>query len=170
MVFRQLSRPSARFQVEWPSPLQAVSVSEDIASGVGAFLLRTGHALHPDCQSGTLAGATYYVTRLFDYHRKDANFPLSLLASPLVHDQSADQLVGACLIGGGGTDGLSMGIYDILVDPTYRGNGIGTGMIRRALTILAEHGIPELHLWRSDDSPAAPLYDRLGFKPTGEVE
>jgi ribosomal protein S18 acetylase RimI-like enzyme len=43
-------------------------------------------------------------------------------------------------------------------------------MIRRSLMILAEHGIPEFHLWREDDSRAQSLYERLGFQPTGAVE
>jgi len=170
MASRQLARSSALFQIDWESPFRASSVTEDRASEVGAFLLHMDHALHSDCESGTLAGATYYVTRLFDYHRNDTNFPLSLLSSTLVQDRSTGQLIGFCLVGGGGTDGLSMSIYNILVDPTYRGRDIGTRMIRRALTILAKYDIPELHLWREDDSPAAPLYDRLGFKPTGKVE
>lgn len=30
--------------------------------------------------------------------------------------------------------------------------------------------LPELHLWRNDDSLAVPLYERMGFVLTGKVE
>jgi hypothetical protein len=39
-------------------------------------------------------------------------------------------------------------------------------MIRRSLMILAEHGIPEFHLWREDDSRAQSLYERLPLRST----
>ena len=34
----------------------------------------------------------------------------------------------------------------------------------------AERGVTRFYLWRNDDSRAVPLYERLGFVPTGEVE
>ena len=66
--------------------------------------------------------------------------------------------------------GQEFGVYDIQVDPRYRHQGLGRNMIRRSLTILAEHEIPELHLWRNDDSRAQSLYQRLGLQPRGAVE
>jgi ribosomal-protein-alanine N-acetyltransferase len=73
-------------------------------------------------------------------------------------------------VGGGENGEQEFGIYDIQVDPGYQNQGIGTNMIRRSLTILAEHEIPEFHLWRADDSRAQSLYQQLGFQPTGAVE
>jgi ribosomal-protein-alanine N-acetyltransferase len=73
-------------------------------------------------------------------------------------------------VGGGENGEQEFGIYDIQVDPGYQNQGIGTNMIRRSLTILAEHEIPEFHLWREDDSRAQSLYQQLGFQPTGAVE
>jgi ribosomal protein S18 acetylase RimI-like enzyme len=170
MVSRQLARPTERFTISWPETLASTPVVEGDAPEIGEFLLRVKHPLHPECEAGTLKGATYYVTRLFDYHRADRNYSLSLESSSIVRDTSTRRIVGVCLVGGGGDDGKAFGIYDILVDSARRNQGIGSRLIRKALTVLAEHGIPELYLWREDDCRARALYDRLGFKPTGAIE
>ena len=168
-MFRQVARPTEKFDIDWQPPFEAYSLSEDKAKETGEFLLRVGHPLRAEC-SHTIKGATYYVTRLFDYHRNDANFRLSLKCSTVVCDQSIGQIIGVCMVGGGGTDGQEFGIYDIIVDPASRRRRIGTNMILRAMSILAEHNIAEFHLWRNDDSPTAGLYEKLGFLPTGKVE
>lgn len=170
MALRELARPTERLAVSWPDDLLAAPVSETDAAEIGEFLLRVGHPLRPECGTGTLAGATFYVTRLFDYHRRDANYPLSLESSTLVRRVGTGTVIGVCLVGGGGDSGQAFGIYDIHVDPEMRGRGIGTRMIERALTVLAGHGIGQLHLWREDESHASRLYERLRFAPTGRVE
>ena len=170
MAFRQVARDTAQFDIQWPEECEPSAISEANAPEIGAFLHRLEHPLHRSCEQGTLKGATYYVTRLFDYHRNDTNFPLSLSCSTLARDTATGCIVGVCMVGGGGPEGKDFGIYDILVNPAYRNRGIASGMIRRALTVLAEHGVPSFYLWRNDDSLAVPLYERLGFVPTGQVE
>ncbi len=170
MALRQLARGTETCAVAWPDGDRAESVAEDDAEEIGALLLRVGHPLHPECESGTPAGATYYVTRLFDYHRADRNYALALRSSTIVREASTGRIVGVCLVGGGGSDGDDFSIYYIQVDPVHQNRGLGTAMIRRALTVLAEAGVPRFHLWREDDARAASLYDRLGFTPTGAVE
>lgn len=170
MAFRQVARKTERLGVSWAEGLRAVSVAEVDAREIGEFLLRIGHPLRPECEAGTIKGATFYVTRLFDYHRSDRNYALALESSTIVRDAKDSKIVGVCLVAGGGKDGQEFGIHDIQVDPARRNGKIGTNMIRRALAILAEHGVGAFHLWREDNCPAAALYDRLGFKPTGAVE
>ncbi len=170
MAFRQVARPTEPFVASWPAQLLASPVSEADAGEVGAFLLRVEHPLRPECEAGTLKGATYYVTRLFDFHRQDKNYPLALESSTVVRQARTGTVVGVCLVGGGSGSGQEFGIYDIQVDPQFQNQGIGTGMIKRALTVLAEHGIGQFHLWRDDDSRAGKLYERLGFIPTGTRE
>lgn len=173
MAFRQVARATEMLHIVWPEGLSTqltiTSVTEEDAVEIGNFLLRLGHPLRPEYEPNSLAGATCYVTRLFDYHRNDLNYLLSLLCSTIVSNPEKG-LIGVCLVGGGGDSGQEFGIYDIQVDPGYQNQGIGSNMIRRSLTILAEHEIPELHLWRNDDSRAQSLYQRLGFQPIGAVE
>jgi GNAT superfamily N-acetyltransferase len=170
MAFRQVARPTERFELSWPEGLSASPVAETDAPDIGSMLLAAGHPLRPECEAGTIEGATYYVTRLFDHHRHDRNYPLSLAASTVVRTEADHEVVGACLLGGGGSSGTEFGIYDIQICPAWQSRGIGTGTIRRALTVLHEHGIETLHLWRNDEDRAARLYERLGFQPTGLVE
>jgi ribosomal protein S18 acetylase RimI-like enzyme len=170
MAFRQLARQTERLDLSWPNGLEAASVVESDALRIGEFLLRAGHPLRPECEAGTLQGATFYITRLFDFHRNDQNYELALLSSTIVRDKASGRIVGMCLVGGGGAEGWEFGIYDVQVDPALQNHGIGTNMIKRSLTVLAEHGIEQFHLWREDEARAVPLYERLGFKPTGAVE
>ena len=170
MAFRKVARGTERFDIQWAPPLEASSMSEADASAIGAFLHRIGHPLHRSCQQGALRGATCYVTRLFDYHRNDLRFALSLQCSTLVRDTGDNRIVGVCMVGGGGSDGMDFGVYDMVVEPVCRNRGVGSNMLKRAMTILAEHSVSGFHLWRNDDSPAVSLYERLGFVPTGEAE
>ena len=167
---QQVAKSTERYTLTWPIPLAASSISEDHAPAIGQFLLQIDHPLRPECERGTLKGAAYYATRLFDYHRDDPNYPLSLQASTIVRNTSDDLIVGVCMVGGGGDTGKDFAIYDIQVDPARRNQGIGTRMIQRALSTLSEHGILSFRLWHDDDSRARTLYERLGFKPTGKVE
>jgi ribosomal protein S18 acetylase RimI-like enzyme len=170
MASRQVARETERFTMSLPEGLLAMSVSERDAPRIGEFLLRCGHPLRPECEAGTLAGAIFYVTRLFDYHRRDRNYPLALAASTIVQQRGDAKMAGVCLLGGGGADGQQFGIYDIEVDPALQNRGIGSSMIQRSLDLLARNGVPELYLWRDDDNRAKALYERLGFRPTGSVE
>ncbi len=47
-------------------------------------------------------------------------------------------------------------------DPDYR--GVGTALVRRALTVLAEAGEPAFGLAVSEGNPARGLYESLGFR------
>ena len=170
MASRQVSRATECFAVSWSEPLEATSLAEADAPEIGAFLLRVGHPLRPECEAGTIEGASFYVTRLFGYHQADRSYDIALRASTIVRDASSGQVIGVCLVGGGGGDGQMFSIYDIQVDPARQRQGIGTNMIKRALYVLAERGVAEFHLWHEDDAPVRAWYERLGFKPTGAVE
>lgn len=137
---------------------------------IARFFLRIDAPMISSCKDGSMAGAIRYVERLLKYHKNDPKLAAGLKASTLVYERERDELVAVCLLGGGGGDGKSCGIYDIEVDPVLRGRGLGTLMIKRAMTILAEEGVPEIHLWRNDGERAETLYERLGFTPTGRVE
>ena len=53
------------------------------------------------------------------------------------------------------------------VDPLYRRRGIGTRMIQRAMTVVAETR-PAFDLWVEEDNKAAiALYEKLDFVFTG---
>lgn len=56
----------------------------------------------------------------------------------------------------------------VLVDPQYRGKGIGTKLLERAIAYLDEAEIPTIKL---DATPQGkPLYEKLGFVTEYEIE
>jgi GNAT superfamily N-acetyltransferase len=56
----------------------------------------------------------------------------------------------------------------VLVDPPYRGRGIGTDLLKRAIRYLDDEKIATLKL---DATPQGkPLYQKLGFVPEYEIE
>ena len=160
---REMSCRTREEGCEFPDSLITRPLSRDVATDIGRFLLRINAELRPECDDGTVEGASYYVTRLLDHHQTDRNFDLSLQASTVIYDGNSDQVVGVCMLGGGEKRGQTLGIYDIVVDPVFRRQGLALNMIRKALGVL--HGVAtELLLEVDDDNgPAQELYRKLGF-------
>ena len=58
-------------------------------------------------------------------------------------------------------------IVDIALLPPFRGRGIGTGLLH-TLIAESEGSGRKLSIHVEANNPARTLYDRLGFRPTGE--
>ena len=61
-------------------------------------------------------------------------------------------------------------VYFLEVHSDLQRQGLATNMLKHALTVYAEHGVARFDLWRYDGSAGVPVYERLGFELTGEVE
>ena len=59
-------------------------------------------------------------------------------------------------------------IMDIALAPEFRGSGIGTGLLR-ALIVEANASGRKLSIHVELNNPARVLYERLGFRPAGEL-
>ena len=165
-MFRQVARRPQAFPVDWGDRFEVLPWTEDKTGEIGEFLLRMGaesFADIPECADGSPASAMRYVTRAIEYERADPHRAAGFAASSLVYDKTTNKLIAVCLVCG-------TGVYHLEVDPAYRRRGIATNMLKRFLSVHAERGTPEVHLWRNDDSPGVRVYERLGFAPTGEVE
>ena len=58
-------------------------------------------------------------------------------------------------------------IYDLVVDPDHRREGIGGALIARMLEALAELGAPRALLFTADKTHVAQaLFDKIGFRRT----
>ena len=167
MAFRQVARRPEAFDVQWDDWFEVLPWTEDKTEDIAGFLLSTGtqsFAEVRDCADGTPEAARRYVTRARVYVRDElGGDPVGYAASSLVYDRSAGRLVAICLCCG-------HSVYTIEVHPDYQRQGLATRMLKRALTVHAEHGGAEFDLWRHDGSPGVRIYERLGFAPTGEVE
>ena len=169
MAFRRVMRTAERGHVAWPPDLRVEPWAEDKSEVIGRFLHRVGAQLCSECSDGTLRSAIYYVERAIAYYKEHDpdHFKIGFASSSLVYDRGAGELVGVCLLGANKEFG---GIYHLQVDPRCQRRGIATSMIGRAMSVLTDHGIPQIESWRDDDAPSAPLFEKLGFELTGEVE
>ena len=60
-------------------------------------------------------------------------------------------------------------IVSMWVDPGHRRRGVARTLIDRAVRWATEHRADEVILWVADQNAAARrLYERIGFRPTGE--
>jgi ribosomal protein S18 acetylase RimI-like enzyme len=58
-------------------------------------------------------------------------------------------------------------IMDIALAPSFRGRGIGTGLLKELMEEADASG-RKLSIHVEQNNPARSLYDRLGFEPAGE--
>ena len=57
-------------------------------------------------------------------------------------------------------------IVDVIVDPEWRGRGVGTGIMRRLIAMCREAGILQTQLFCARGK--RPFYERLGFEARPE--
>ncbi len=166
MAFRQAARKTEAFDVQWDDQFAAIPWTEDKTDDITAFLLSTGtksFAEVEECSDGTPADARLYVTRALKYMTGKPDADVGYAASSLIYDTATRKIIAICLCCG-------PSVYLIEVHPDYQRQGIATRMLKHALTVCAEHNVDEFNLWRNDDSIGVPLYAKLGFQLTGEVE
>jgi ribosomal protein S18 acetylase RimI-like enzyme len=80
-------------------------------------------------------------------------------ASTLIYDEKTKELVGVCLISLWQEWPL---IWEIAVKPSYAGKGLGTKMLKKALSVLQEE-YPVLRLYVTIGNDAEKVYHNLGF-------
>lgn len=102
--------------------------------------------------------AATYRGELMNYFTYHSDHDL-LEASTMIWNHDHSELVGVCLVSN--WEGLPL-IYDIAVNPMYRGKGIATSMLRRAISILEEK-YPVVWLFVTSGNEAERLYRKLGF-------
>ena len=58
-------------------------------------------------------------------------------------------------------------LHDIVVDPAYRGSGVGRMLLDATIAALEERGAPRVVLWTAElNEPAQRLFARVGFRRT----
>jgi ribosomal protein S18 acetylase RimI-like enzyme len=65
----------------------------------------------------------------------------------------------------GGYDGHRGWVYTVAVDPRHRRQGIGTALVRRLESLLAERGCLKINLQvRTSNSEVVAFYHQLGYR------
>lgn len=115
----------------------------------------------------------------------DATTARDAAATSPAADAAADGAADAAQIAGGALAGcVSVGLTqhlpgprgtgivaylgDMATDPAWRGRGIGTTLLERALAWATERGAGRVELYATE--PGRPLYERYGFASGGPFE
>lgn len=163
---RWMQRPTDYFEVRWNERFRIESpLIEDNGVGAKRFVneAEIGH-----CDFQSFAGSIE-ATRRKKYVYEDfipsddpnyTNEDL-LEASTLVYDKDTEQLVANCRLC---MQDTYAAVYSIGVIPSYRGLGLATSMLKRALTILKDK-YPFLRLYVMEGNDAESVYFNLGFVP-----
>ena len=166
MAFRKVVRTTEVFDISWDDGLAVTPWTDDASQRIADFLHGTGSkafAELSECSDGSRKSALHFVTRARRYMADQPDRDTGYASSSLVCDTETGELIAVCLCCG-------PSVYHIEVAPSYQRQGLAMRMLQRALTVCAEHGVPEFHLWRCDGTPGARLYEKLGFQWTNETE
>ena len=144
---------------------RAVLADMPAVGRLGALLVRLHHEFDPE----RFIAATPRTEHGY------ASFLASQLDNPDVVILAAacdDTVVGYTYAGVEGIDYMSLRgpagvVYDIVVDPDRRGQGIGTLLLEATIAALQERGAPRVVLSTAEqNSPAQRLFARAGFRRT----
>ena len=132
---------------------------------LGALLVRTHH----DSDSKRFMAATPRTEHAY------ASFLGTQLDEPniiiLVAERDGE-VIGYTYAGVEGTDYMALRgpagmLYDIVVDPAHRGQGVGRMLLDSTLKALKARGAPRVVLSTAErNAPAQRLFDRAGFRRT----
>jgi ribosomal protein S18 acetylase RimI-like enzyme len=153
-----MSVPAVSIRPAAPADLKAIG-------RLGALLVRMHHDLDPD----RFLAATPQTEHAY------GSFLGAQLAEPsiiLLVAERDGEVVGYTYAGVEGTDYMSLRgpagvLYDIVVDPTHRGQGVGRVLLDVTLEALKAKGAPRVVLSTAERNEAAQrLFARAGFRRT----
>lgn len=167
---RWMQRPTEQYNIVWDHNFSIESPQIiDNQQGAKKFSKEDEIA---NCDFNSFKGSLEAVRRkkfvLEDFvPHEDPNYTNEILnqASTLVYDQETGQLIANCRLC---LQDNQAAVYSVGVIPAYRGKGIATLMLQRALTIIKDH-YPVLRLYVMEGNDAQSLYYNLGFVQ-GELE
>jgi ribosomal protein S18 acetylase RimI-like enzyme len=143
----------------------AVAADLTVIGKLGALLVRTHHDFDPkrfmSATPGTAHGYGSFLVSQLD----EATIVI------LVAERDGE-VIGYTYAGVEGTDYMSLRgpagvLYDIVVDPAHRGQGVGRMLLDATLAALKARGAPRVVLSTAERNlPAQRLFDRAGFRRT----
>lgn len=163
---RWMQRPTDHFEIEWDSrvTVKSLEIIEDEA-GTRKYV-NEAEIAQCDLESfaGSLEATRRKHTTLADFiPSDDPNYTNEILtqASTLVYDKETGQLIANCRLC---LQDNQAAVYSIGVRPAYRGRGLATLMLQRALNGLkGEYPVLRLYVMQGND--AESVYLNMGFIP-----
>lgn len=163
---RWMQRPTDHFTVIWDNNLN-IKCPQITENEMGAKrFINEDEITH--CDFNSFTGGFEAIRRkkssLEDFiPNEDPNFTNEILiqASTLIYDKDTGQLIANCRLC---LQDNQAAVYSIGVIPAYRGRGLATRMLQRALTEL-KGKYPLLRLYVMEGNDAESVYLNLGFVP-----
>ena len=161
---RWMQRPTDHFEVIWDRKFIIESTKVEV-NGLGGkrFVNQDEIAW---CDYNSFAGSIEAVRRkklsLEDFiPAEDADYTNEILiqGSTLVYEKDTRQLIANCRLC---LQDNQAAVYQLGVIPSYRGNGLATSMLKRALTAIKDK-YPILRLYVMEGNNAESVYYNLGL-------
>ena len=143
----------------------ATSADLEALGRLGALLVRTHHDFDPDRFIAVTPRTEQGYRSFFGSQLDKPNI--------LLHVAERDgQVIGYTYAGIEGNDWMALRgpagvLYDILIDPAHRGQGVGRELLDATLKALEAKGVPRVVLSTAERNEAAQrLFARAGFRRT----
>lgn len=153
---RWMIRPTEEFKITWGDEFYVDLPKRENQVEIGKLLHEAFESNVNLYSSYSLDEYTEWVKEYFDDY---LNEDILNKASTLVYDGNTNELVGVCYVSIWQEWPL---ISQIAVKPSYEGRGIGTKMLKNALTILKKE-YPVVRLYVDIGNEAEQVYDNIGF-------
>lgn len=147
---RWMIRPTEEFNVQWENEFKIINPKKEHSKDIESLLYEAFGEEH------SLEFWKQFSQEYFDESKYDG---VLNQASTLVYDKKTNELIGACLISQWQEWPL---VSQIGVKKSYEGKGIGTRMLKVALSSLKDH-YPVVRLYAMVGGKAEKLYYNLGF-------
>ncbi|MBI9011510.1 MAG: GNAT family N-acetyltransferase [Clostridiales bacterium] len=148
---RCMIRPTEQFEMDWPNDIAIIQPDESHQSEI---LDLFAEAFNENAEE--IVQEKKMLDYYFEHETKDNDVNR---ASSLLYDKKTNELIGACLI--------SLwedwpNVFDVAVKPAHQNKGLGTLMLKRALSELKGH-YPVLRLFVTIGNDAEMVYHKMGF-------
>jgi len=154
----QATQPATRIRPAAPADMKTIG-------RLGALLVRTHHDFDPDRFIAATPRTEQGYGSFLGTQLDKSNIVI------LVAERDGE-VIGYTYAGVEGTDYMSLRgpagvLYDIVVDPTHRGHGVGRMLLDATLEALRAKGAPLIVLSTAErNEPAQRLFARAGFRRT----
>lgn len=154
---RWMIRPTAEYDIEWDKKFEVRTPITDDIDKVGelffdAFKNDVGRIKY------SLEERTSFIKYYFE---NNSSKELLIRASTTIYDRNTNELIGVCLVSE--YRGWPL-IYDIAVKSSFRGKGLSSRMLKKAITVSNEK-YPAIRLYVQCGNDAESVYHNLGFMP-----
>lgn len=153
---RCMIRPTEPFKAVFDDGLDLVPPGPEHAAAIAEFLYEAGRG---DALKAPAALASEKRENADFFFANYASLELHMEASVLVVDRETGKMMGVCLISSWEDQPL---VYELAVDPAYRGKGLAENMLKRAIGILNQR-YALLRLFVTVGNGAQALYHKMGF-------